>query len=334
MGEFLFYLSGEHPSLPESEVEGVLNSLNLEYNIKLKEDQLMIVKISNWNQRISERLGLTHKIVKILGKGEKIEKAIQESDLSFEGTFSVRTVNKSSELESKIGKLIQGYNPNKIEVDLENPNNKILVFYSKVKNRFYITKLIDEIDRGKFEKRRAHLRPCQHPSSLHPRLSRALINLSRATEDDPVLDPMVGTGGILIEAGILGINCYGLDIEEKMIEGARKNLSKYVQNSLIHLKVGDARKLNQIYDKNFKAIITDPPYGISTTTGETTREKLYQEVLESIYKVLSKKGYLVIIFPSDYKFEPKKFEILETHEQRVHKTLSRTFYVLKKKVNT
>lgn len=332
MNKYLFYLSGEHPTLPSSEVKGVLDLLNLKYKIKKIENQIMITEISKWSPKITKRLALTHKITKILGQGKKLKEAIKNSKLNFKGTYSVRTIKRSSELEAKAGKLIQKNNSNKLEVDLENPEHKILIFYSKKNKEYYITKLIKKIDRGQFEERRAHLRPYQHPSSLHPRISRALINIARTAENEPVLDPMVGTAGILIEAGLLGHKCYGLDIEEKMIRGARENLKKYVQNSLIHLKIGDARELEKNYKRKFKAIITDPPYGISTTTGNSSREELYEEVLNSIYKILSQKGYLVIIFPSDYKFKSKKYEIIETHKQRVHKTLSRTFYVLKKKI--
>ena len=101
MNKYLFYLSGEHPTLPSSEVKGVLELLNLEYKIKKIENQIMITEISNWSPKIPKRLALTHRITKILGQGKKLKEAIKNSKLNFKGSYSVRTIKRSSELEGR-----------------------------------------------------------------------------------------------------------------------------------------------------------------------------------------------------------------------------------------
>ena len=76
-----------------------------------------------------------------------------------------------------------------------------------------------EIDRTCFEERKVQHRPFFSPISLHPKLARVLVNISAIKRDETLLDPFCGTGGILIEAGLIGAKVIGSDIEEKMIEG-------------------------------------------------------------------------------------------------------------------
>ena len=76
-----------------------------------------------------------------------------------------------------------------------------------------------------FEQRKAQNRPEHHPSSLHPKLARALINLTQTTSS--ILDPMCGSGGILIEAGLMKLKPIGYDIDQIQINRSRINLSHF-----------------------------------------------------------------------------------------------------------
>ncbi len=45
---------------------------------------------------------------------------------------------------------------------------------------------------------------------MSPKLARCMVNLTGVKENDLVLDPFCGTGGILIEAGIMGARVIGV----------------------------------------------------------------------------------------------------------------------------
>lgn len=61
---------------------------------------------------------------------------------------------------------------------------------------------------------------------LPPKLAQILINLcGKLPEGARVLDPFCGTGVVLQEAAIMGYMPYGTDLNERMVEYSKKNLS-------------------------------------------------------------------------------------------------------------
>ena len=61
---------------------------------------------------------------------------------------------------------------------------------------------------------------------LPPKLAQILINLcGKLPEGARVLDPFCGTGVVLQEAAIMGYVPYGTDLNERMVEYSKKNLS-------------------------------------------------------------------------------------------------------------
>ncbi len=78
---------------------------------------------------------------------------------------------------------------------------------------------------------------------LPPKLALTMINLG--SSEGVILDPFCGTGVVLQEAMLLGHDVYGTDIEPRMIDYTKANLSwlkdeKTISN-YIFLEVGDAR---------------------------------------------------------------------------------------------
>jgi tRNA (guanine10-N2)-dimethyltransferase len=76
-----------------------------------------------------------------------------------------------------------------------------------------------------FGDRRPTDRPFFQPGSMDPLLARAVANLAGARPGRTILDPMCGTGGVLVEAGLLGADVLGVDAQAKMAAGARENLT-------------------------------------------------------------------------------------------------------------
>ncbi|QDA31343.1 TIGR01177 family methyltransferase [Thermococcus indicus] len=281
-----------------------------------------------------DRLGLAHEygelIVEADSIGELLQKA-EEVDWPIRGTFKVDTETMANcrhdvlDLPRKLGAVIhaQGFH-----VNLSKPDTLVRVYcgervYAGIRLRFF--------DPKDFERRKAHHRPFFRPISLHPRISRALVNLTKAKRE--LLDPMMGAGGILMEAGLLGLKVYGVDIRPEMVEGAERNLRHYGVKDF-ELKLGDATRLSELFDKTFEAVATDPPYGTSATLAGRRRNELYRKVLESIHGVLEPGGRLAIAFPADFDGEEEAervgFKPVGRYYQRVHKSLERYFYVFER----
>ena len=82
-----------------------------------------------------------------------------------------------------------------------------------------------------FGSRKPTDRPFFQPGSMDPLLARAVANLAGARPDATVLDPMCGTGGVLVEAGLVGADVLGIDAQAKMAAGARENLAAFLDGT-------------------------------------------------------------------------------------------------------
>jgi tRNA (guanine10-N2)-dimethyltransferase len=167
-----------------------------------------------------------------------------------------------------------------------------------------------------FEERKAHLRPVLHPTSLDPRLARAMINLAGAEKE--VFDPFCGTGGILLEAGLLNLKALGTDIDPLMIGRAILNLK---EQKNVALQEMDALTWNN----KVECVVTDLPYGKSSKL-KGSIGTLLQTFLKH-YAPLAKR--IVVCFPEGTPFDiPNNLTILHDFRIYIHKSLTRRILVL------
>jgi len=371
--QLAFELSGEHETLPKSEVLACLRALNISYAEKTFSDGILVIDVQlspggKTFNILSRRLGMTHCIYEICGeskpKPEKAEEGIlgliKNADIhgimKQERTFAVRVrvkqkdtpslflpkgkrpLSSKRDLERKAGEIIKrkGY-----VVDLTNPAKTFVLLFAK--NTCFLCLLVHSADRKQFRGRRPHLRPFFLPGVITPKIARVLANLSEIKEGRGVLlDPFCGTGGILIEAGLIGsaTTLIGIDVQEKVARGAETNLRFYGLDA--NLVVGDASKM-ALRDDSVDAIVTDLPYGRSSLvsgvgyfTAESRslfRESLYQNALAEFHRVLKKRGKVVVISNSDSIYSLSYeygFRIINRCKYRVHKSLSRYIAVLEK----
>lgn len=160
-----------------------------------------------------------------------------------------------------------------------------------------------------------------------PRVARALVNISKP--DGYLLDPFCGTGGILVEAGLIGIRVIGGDMQRKLLLGAKMNLDYY--NTDYYLMYEDACRL-ALRDESVGAVVTDPPYGRSAAVKAESIEHLLSGSLKEIHRVLKKGKRAVFVSERQIEdlAEETGFKIIESHIQRVHKSLTRRILVLEK----
>ena len=153
-------------------------------------------------------------------------------------------------------------------VDLEDPDHTLRVLFSEASGGEGVCAvgwLAVEADRD-FGADPTD-RPFFQPGSMDPHLARALVNVAGARPDATVLDPMCGTGGILVEAGLVGADVLGVDVQAKMVAGSRENLAAALGGPdtdapAVNWGVarGDARRL-PVADGAVDAVVFDAPYG-------------------------------------------------------------------------
>jgi tRNA (guanine10-N2)-dimethyltransferase len=330
----VFYLSGEHETLPKAEVLGLLETRRMKCEVVEDLDQVLVCSVKRYNVSSMRVLAMTHSVLEHIGSCEaEMDKIISlgENVGEISETFSVRVQRikdsskdiKTLALEKSIGDAINGES-----VDLKSPEVPIEGFLTS--GRFVMGKRVLEIKRSEFDKRSPHLRPYFHPSSLSPVLSRSLCNICGVEGGMKVLDPFCGTGGLLIEAGLLDGEIFGIDLDERMVRWTRENLSHYGISGTV--EPGDATKIT--YSDFFDIVLTDPPYGRSSTTMGKNVETLYKRAVESIFYALKKGGIACIIAPDTIDLmgiaEKTGFTVDKIHLMRVHRSLTRRIVIMEK----
>ncbi len=343
---YAFELSVEHEELPVAEVLACLKIEGLDFRLHTSVDQCLVVDIAGTEEDveialkgpISERLAMTHHILKVVGITENnpdtviiLADSFKPSGYIREGqSFVVRAkrikhhVDFPGELlEQKIGGCIfrKGFRANMKTPDVE--------FRLILSEKAVLGTLLSSINRSAYEARNPQNKPFFHPGVLMPRVARALVNLSGIKPGEIFMDPFCGTAGILVEAGLVGAKVIGIDAQEKLVLGARMNLEAFELNYA--LMEGDACRM-PLKEATINAIVTDPPYGRSAAILAESLEILYSCALEEIQRVLKPGGIAVVVSDKDALEYGKKagLKVLEIHVQRVHRSLTRTITVFQK----
>jgi tRNA (guanine10-N2)-dimethyltransferase len=146
-----------------------------------------------------------------------------------------------------------------------------------------------------------------------------------------MLDPFSGTGGTLVEAGLISreIHVVGCDIQKKMTYGTRKNLRFYGTSFDV---IRQDSLCMGIKDNVADAVVTDFPYGQSTPVAGGSAGNFYQRALAEMFRALKPGRYAVIVSkePMEKLLTDAGFTVIETHRQRIHKSLTRHFAVVRK----
>jgi tRNA (guanine10-N2)-dimethyltransferase len=153
------------------------------------------------------------------------------------------------------------------------------------------------------------------------------VNITGLPVGKLLIDPFCGTGGILIEAGLMRFNTLGFDISSKMLKKCERNMGFYGIKRF-RLEKRDATHIRQALDY----VVIDLTYGKSSKL-TSDPEALYGKFLKNLYGVLKYKA--TIIFPSmiDHRKILKNTDFIVENEFNVyvHKSLSRNIVVLSKK---
>ncbi|MHA1947719.1 MAG: DNA methyltransferase [Candidatus Hodarchaeales archaeon] len=361
---YFFFLSGENPELAFFELESIVLTLDSKLSLNHTSDPRIITltikealarkKETFIVHRIMAQVTMIHSCCSMIFQKEFLKSTPdhfedlvsgfqagrKDDGLNRNTSFCVRTkrINDPSgiltesqitqELSRFFGKTILEKYPTK-NVSLEQPEEIYQVIVSK--NGLWYGLQLSISQREIVRKRSARDRPFFHPSSMNPILQRTLLNLASIKAGEWLLDPFCGTGGGLIEAGHLGYKSVGVELDRRIIWGARKNLkSDSIASVSAHLIRGDAKHLG--FKKGvISAIVTDPPYGTAASTKGYNLADLLLEFFRQVRIILDSGSRIVIAVPSTLIIEEDASKILNASfvkfMQYVHRSLTRKILV-------
>ncbi|MDY6819633.1 MAG: TIGR01177 family methyltransferase [Halobacteriales archaeon] len=208
-------------------------------------------------------------------------------------------------------------------VDLEAPANELRAVFTDGSCFLY---WLDVERAGGFTARPPTARPFFQPGSMSPTLARTIANLARAGPGRTLLDPMCGTGGILIEAGCLGADLLGGDIQAKMVHGTRTNLDHYVPEASVALFRADATRL-PICDEPVDAVAFDVPYGRQSKIAGRSLGTVVQPALAEARRLADR---AVVVADRSWADAARDagWTLAALFERRVHRSLTRRIHVL------
>ena len=315
------FILGRQPKLSLAELESVYGAKNL---TQISKD---VAILDSETEPKIERLGGTQKIAKkigvILGKSwddawPKIEKILLEKLKNNTSkcnvgmsVYGVKIAGKQLQnnmfglkhaLKKDYGVSVRTVGSGKIQLSsaqvLHNklslpPNTEVVVVYTK--DSFTICQTIAIQDINSYSKR-DHGRPQRDArvGMLPPKLAQIMINLAMPSDSKtPVtlLDPFCGTGVVLQEAVLLGLDVIGTDIEQRMAQYSAQNLHWLRGNyrfdgKLIYVKSADAR--NYIWDESVDVVVSETYLGppLRHSPGINKLENIRNEVDQLLSKFL------------------------------------------------
>ncbi len=344
MAVLFFLLSGEHPTLPFSELRAILEAEDYEYRILERLSQVLRIKADIESiEAVKSRSAMTRvcglelfscdaTVASIL---EKIRSVSLESLIEGGESFAVRVRRIRGtapdiarlELERELGRLILKKTEG-TKVNLTNPER--IFFGVLTENRFVFGLKMAEISAKPFIERSPQKKPFFHPSAMSAKLARCMVNLARPKMSDLVLDPFCGTASILVEAGLIGCRVMGFDVQSHMVRGSLQNLLHYGLEP-DGLAVADARHLPVT---TTDCVVTDPPYGRSATTLGLNTRQLVEGALSAIDERLSSGRRICMASPESIGIseisKEQGLKHVESHLVCVHRSLTREIAVFER----
>ena len=361
MGSFFVFTTGEFPELSLEELKGAMGALHIPGEILDISPQVIQVSaegsLEGWEALVG-RVGYVFGAYQTLFPVRALTRAfnemvLKENDVHFDSLYDAMLPHSGEFIRwlprdmrigieavrvqgsfPRIGRTILKKMLGKLIVDnggvigLDDPDITIKVIMSR---SIYIGKQLAASDRKEMTMRRNQHRPFSMPITLSPNSSRALLNMAEMKSGEKIHDPFCGTGGILLEAADLGARVFGSDIDERMIRGTEENFN-FLNQEFEQLSVFDIEDSSASFPP-MDAVVTDPPYGRSTSTNREGLDELYERMFRAIGDILAEGGRCALILPSlgYLSLLPDNLILKSAVSSRVHRSLVRYFISLVKK---
>ncbi|MGI0156359.1 MAG: TRM11 family SAM-dependent methyltransferase [Thermoplasmata archaeon] len=274
---------------------------------------------------LAQRLALARRALLLRSRSEEIGPYLEGEGRSG-STAAVRRFKRPSSGGDDAGVRAAGrsYTSGGGRIDLVRPDRRFWLARA-TDGTDVLLEEVASVDRRASAARRMPSLPFQRPVSLPPRYARAAANLARIRPGDRVVDPFVGTGALLAEAGLLGARLYGIDRDPEMVRGTLRNLA-HLGVGAEELVVGDAGEV-EFADRAaaFDAVLTDPPYGRASSTGGEGHAAVVERVLPRWAARVRPGGRLVVVVPGPTLDPGPGWRPVAAASIRVHRSLTREF---------
>lgn len=172
--------------------------------------------------------------------------------------------------------------------------------------------------------RRPPKRPFRQPGTMRPQLARTLVNLSGVTTGEVLLDPMCGPGAILIEAALVDARPVGIDVQQQMVEGARRNVRAFTEEKTDSLYIRGSAASMPVCQAD--VAVFDAPYGRQSPIGFESAPELVEATLAQLEDVVDR---CVVVFDQPVgDVTDSGWRVSDQFTQRVHRSLTRHVFVL------
>jgi tRNA (guanine10-N2)-dimethyltransferase len=285
-----------------------------------------------------QTLAYTHAASDLLGRAEAdVESAstlLSAATVTLGGSVAVRARDvrgsagvSTREAERVLGSVLadRGF-----QIDLDAPEHVLRAVFAG--EECFLGWLVAESKRD-YGQRKPTERPFFQPGSMSPLDARALANIAGAGPGVTLLDPMCGTGGVLIEGGLAGASVVGIDAQRKMVRGARENLRASLgatpdaeTRSSATIVRGDATRL-PLRDGEVEGVVFDAPYGRQSKIERHTLADLVQGALTEANRVAPR---AVVVGDRSWRDAAHEagWTVEDVFKRRVHGSLVRYVHVL------
>lgn len=328
-------LEGSHPTLPQAELQALLDVHGGRVHRKLTDRVWFLHDAADALSRLVQHWGWGEHWGDALDVDDGVAALADQCHDAAPGTGSiaVRSIRygpdgrvRRQALERAIGAALveRGHT-----VDLTRPDLEVFAWLGE-------GRLVAGRSRGRrddsYEMRTSERRAHFSPVSLHPRRAAGLVHLARVPPGGRILDPFCGTGGIALEAALLGFDVWASDLDPWMVQGTMTTLTDVGPEALdcpvFQADIGDVPHLVD----GVQGIVTDLPYGGASSTHDEDIARLYERALGAFADILPKGGHAVIGHANPRLLEPgDDFRVVERHAEYVHKSLTRHYAVLRRR---
>lgn len=159
--------------------------------------------------------------------------------------------------------------------------------------------------------KRDYEKPCRDRKvgMLPPKLSQIMINLAQPSLNDSIVDPFCGSGGLLMEASLMGHDAFGSDISQEMIVCSKTNTEWFEKNfnSKAKIEIEPAQDATQkSFNYDSYSIVTEGFLGqnfLSKPTKHLVKEqlpdlkRLYIDFFKNVLKQPKKPKSICVCMP-------------------------------------
>lgn len=318
--EILLLLSGEGTSIPAAEARALLKMQDESSEVRTPERRVLIASADADPDEIASRIAFSRRAGFYVPDGTFSGEELQQLR---SGTYRINVydLNGGADQESLVSQVAGRVGG---KVSLANPDLEVTIVHGD-RDYFAITR--PSVMRQDWTTRRPRKRAFFHPTAIFPKLSRAMVNLTRTRAGEILLDPFAGTGSLLLEAYELGMVPVGTDASATMVRGALRN-QRWFGQTWLGIVRADVRRMPL---RRADGIATDIPYGRASSTMGSDARRIMDNLLIFSADSLDEGRRLVVMHPDSIEAgRDDRFELEEQHQLYIHRKLTRAISVLRR----